>query len=960
MFDSNRRGATRKKLWLITNLIPLLFLLLSYLLPVTVHAEITLEQWRQQATETRWLADNDPAKANQLVHDLQASLPANAEPRDQIRVLNLLARTELYQAKTELAAEHAYQALTLAEQHNERIGLAEAKINIAIIEIHRGNINASAAAVADGVTLLNGVDHPALLAELMLRLSMSYLRSNLLDESVTLALQNLEIARQSDNALALMYAYQGMGIVNEQSGRYQAANDYFQQMLEAANLAQVKRWQGQAMLGVSSTAQHLGDMATAEKMLLEAITLYRDAGFPFNLAPALHNYAYLLSVQQRYTEAVTQLEEAIAIYERESNRIGLWYTLNSYADNLKRLDRKSEARDAIESTYRLAIELDFPTYLAQSAKRMAQVATDRGDYQQAYHYITEAKKMAERDNRKKAESRVITLTERFKQDSKQRQIDTLNLQAERQETELKRQKLQQIWLATILFSSILLLTASSWFMLKLRRTNQSLTALNRSVHQSQSKLRATMDAIPDLLFVLDSEGTYLEYHSPTMSHLLYAPETELLGKKIPEMLPEDVAEVCMHAIAEASKDGLSTGAEIKLMLADGNEYWFELSVARKALMPREVQQFIGLSRDITERKKMEQELAASEQQFRALVEHSPDYIARYDTSGRKIYINPTLQRLFGQPLEAILSKSLDDESLPNFDPEYQHQLTHVLETGEEGRVVMIFDQSFGQVRYGDIRFVPEFDSAGRVMSVLAVGRDITELKEAEQVVEEAYTEIRELAVRRELELEEERKRITRNMHDELGKNLSALRLNLSVLRLQPDTDSEERDKKLQLMMALLDETIPIVRKIAAQLRPAQLQMGIGAALEWLVDDFREMTGVACKLSLDCDESHVSERLSTAIFRIAQASLDNVTRYAQASHVEISLQSQTNGYQVQIRDNGVGFVPNNVKKKSFGLLGMRERVANLGGDFEVSSILEQGTVITAFFPEKSTEAAISEV
>ena len=140
--------------------------------------------------------------------------------------------------------------------------------------------------------------------------------------------------------------------------------------------------------------------------------------------------------------------------------------------------------------------------------------------------------------------------------------------------------------------------------------------------------------------------------------------------------------------------------------------------------------------------------------------------------------------------------------------------------------------------------------------------------------------------------------------------------------------------------------------MAEHLRPASLGLGIISALKKLVDEFRKHSGVSCMLHLMEEPVDLNEDQTVAIFRIVQESLTNVTRHAEASHVEVTLSARSDDLVVEVRDNGKGFdVANAAKKKSFGLLGMRERAAVLGGDINISTTPHHGTVVRVHIPIK---------
>jgi len=208
---------------------------------------------------------------------------------------------------------------------------------------------------------------------------------------------------------------------------------------------------------------------------------------------------------------------------------------------------------------------------------------------------------------------------------------------------------------------------------------------------------------------------------------------------------------------------------------------------------------------------------------------------------------------------------------------------------------------------------------------------------------------RERAYELETSREEERKHLTREIHDELGQHLSALRMGVSVVGLEFGGKNPSLQGKIEGMVTLVDATIKVVRNVVSSLRPSALDMGVVSALEWLAEEFTGHTGVPCSLDV-CEENIVlDDQRATTIFRIAQESLTNISRHAHASQVKISLERIDKHYVLQVRDNGVGFDTARRKKKSLGLIGIRERTSMLGGEVAIFSVPGVGTTIKVLIP-----------
>jgi signal transduction histidine kinase len=235
------------------------------------------------------------------------------------------------------------------------------------------------------------------------------------------------------------------------------------------------------------------------------------------------------------------------------------------------------------------------------------------------------------------------------------------------------------------------------------------------------------------------------------------------------------------------------------------------------------------------------------------------------------------------------------------------------------------------------------------VGALAIGRNITALKESERRLSESQQQLRQLALRSDAVREEERKYLTREIHDELGQYLSALRLGVSVLEMQFGSGNPALAERTRALIGLVDSTIQVVRNVVSRLRPGALSMGIVSALEWLVEQFMENNEVSCQLHVDEASIQLEEVRAIELFRIVQESLTNVRRHAAATRVDITFARDAERYILEVRDNGRGFDQVKRKRQSFGLVGIRERALKLGGGVEISSAPGRGTRVTVQFP-----------
>jgi signal transduction histidine kinase len=227
----------------------------------------------------------------------------------------------------------------------------------------------------------------------------------------------------------------------------------------------------------------------------------------------------------------------------------------------------------------------------------------------------------------------------------------------------------------------------------------------------------------------------------------------------------------------------------------------------------------------------------------------------------------------------------------------------------------------------------------------------TERRRAEERLRDSHEQLRALSVYLQYVREEERTRIAREVHDELGQALTALKLDLAHVSSRLPRSQRPLLDKLQTMSDHVDETIQSVRRIATELRPGILDdLGLVAALEWQANEFQNRTGIECHVSSTLQDTQLDADLNTAFFRIFQETLTNIMRHANATRVDVNSTREDGRLVLTVRDNGRGILPGEIKdRRSIGLLGMEERAALLGGEFEITGEPGRGTTVTVKIP-----------
>ncbi|MBS1787850.1 MAG: PAS domain S-box protein [Acidobacteria bacterium] len=366
--------------------------------------------------------------------------------------------------------------------------------------------------------------------------------------------------------------------------------------------------------------------------------------------------------------------------------------------------------------------------------------------------------------------------------------------------------------------------------------------------------------------------------------------------------------------------------------------------------------------DITEQLRAQVELRESEENYRLLFEHSFAGIVRMTAKGVMIDCNDAIAKMFGYDSRQRLLEN--DNSRVFFDLAERKQLVdELIEHGSLRNREIRMKRLDGSTIWALVN-ASVLQSKGGADPVLeGVVLDITERKLTEQKLEQLYEQSRALSAKLETVREEERAHIAREIHDNLGQMMTGLKLDFSWLekrltRLKDEKLLNEVKPKFGEIAKLLEDTIQTVRNIASDLRPGVLDtLGLRAAIDWQVREFSLRTGVNCSTRLCQEPKDLMQERATALFRILQEILTNITRHAKASSVKVELTKTNEEMRLTVSDNGIGITEEQIRNpKSLGLLGMRERATMFGGNLAVINERKGGTTIRVRMPIKTKPAS----
>lgn len=358
----------------------------------------------------------------------------------------------------------------------------------------------------------------------------------------------------------------------------------------------------------------------------------------------------------------------------------------------------------------------------------------------------------------------------------------------------------------------------------------------------------------------------------------------------------------------------------------------------------------GIQRDITERTRQEQALRESEEKFATAFRSSPFPITIATLSeGRFLEVNEAFLRDVGFQRNEAIGHTSAELGLWR-DPEARAELVRRLE-----RDGMVQEYEFvARTRHRDRQinhiWAEKITLKGQEC-LLDIVWDVTEWRANEEALRRSRQELRDFAARLQTVREEERTRIARELHDELGQALTGLKMDLAWIKGKMPKPQGDLGERMQTLMGRVDGTVDAVRRIATELRPGVLDLlGLVAAIEWQAQEFGRRTGIETNLALHSDHSPVDDVRATTVFRILQEALTNVARHAAASRTQISFTQTRDQLSLEVTDNGRGISPEELAgRRSLGLVGIRERAIGCGGELEIQGEAGRGTVVKVRIP-----------
>ncbi|MGW8160645.1 MAG: PAS domain-containing protein [Desulfobulbales bacterium] len=475
-------------------------------------------------------------------------------------------------------------------------------------------------------------------------------------------------------------------------------------------------------------------------------------------------------------------------------------------------------------------------------------------------------------------------------------------------------------------------------------------AAEEALRESDARYRSLYHNTPAMLHSINRNGEIVSVSNYWSEMLGYTPQ-EVIGRKLTDFFTEASKKRAEEVVfPEFFKKGYCLDVPYQIIKKNGQVLDILLSAIGDRDESGEIIRTLAVSIDVTERNRalealriakeeldsysrnLEKQVNIRTREITNILKYTPDVVYVKDREGRYVLINSRFEQLFGVSNEEIRGKTDYEIVAAEVADEFRQNDLRVLREGKSMQFEERVTHNNEVHTYLSVKF-PVYDETGAVNGVCGISTDIT-------VVKKAQDQLRRLSGRIMASQEKERTAIARELHDELGQVLTALRMDAVWMQERLKNVDAKIGERAKAMCNLIDKTIKDVRSIAIRLRPGVLDdLGLVDALEWLTSDFENRSGITCVFE-HTDAPELNDTVATAAYRICQEAMTNVARYAEAKRVSVVLKAEKNILSLSIRDDGKGFDPSGLgESEGVGIAGMQERAVLAGGSLEV--IAEKG-------------------
>ena len=463
--------------------------------------------------------------------------------------------------------------------------------------------------------------------------------------------------------------------------------------------------------------------------------------------------------------------------------------------------------------------------------------------------------------------------------------------------------------------------------------------------KSEQRYRDVVNNTKEIIFQTDATGAWT-FLNHAWTELLGYSIDESIGKNFQNfVLSEDIPGSQKKLEELISREIEFCRHELRYLTKANVICWIEVTARLLTDSENNIVGITGILNDISDSKKAREQIIKEKELSDSIINTLPGIFYIYDDQGKFYRWNQNMEIVSGYSTEEINGM----HPLQFFDADEQDYMAERSKAtfiyGKSEAESYLFTKTGSKIRYYFNCIAISYE--GKTCS-MGMGIDVTERKKAETALEYTTLQLRELSAHLQDVREEERAAMAREIHDELGQQLTVLKFDFSWLQSKLKVENTEINEKIVEIKSLLDKAVKTVRRLSSDLRPSLLDdLGLVDTIDWYLEDFEKRFSVKTEFRHYAEILTVPDKIKTALFRIFQESITNIIRHADASAVKVTLNKAGDGIVLQIKDNGKGFDLDNVSsKRTLGLLGMKERSLLMGGNCLIESTPGEGTTVTA--------------
>ncbi|MEE8335684.1 MAG: PAS domain S-box protein [Candidatus Neomarinimicrobiota bacterium] len=476
---------------------------------------------------------------------------------------------------------------------------------------------------------------------------------------------------------------------------------------------------------------------------------------------------------------------------------------------------------------------------------------------------------------------------------------------------------------------------------------EDIQTFRRSLEAERDHTENILDSMIDLVFVVNSKGFIQGLNQASMATLGYT-KAELSGKSFQDLFritKKDSGIDSFNATwNNLIKNRFLRHLEGVFLTKNGVDVPVILSGSVLQNDENNSQGIVLVAKDISGQKQTEKLI----QKLSHAVEQSSSVIMITDIDGKLEYVNPKFENVTGWSTREVIGKNPRILKSGKHPQKLYKNLWDTIISGKDWQGEFINRKKNGEFYWASANISPIRNEEQQVTHFIGVQEDVTKRKLAEKLLQDSQKQLKALTSHIQQMQEEERTRISREIHDELGQSLTGIKMELVWLK---DEISTKQKPAINKIIKFLETTMNTVQRISTQLRPVILDdLGLVAAIEWEVQEFQTRSGIKCELNFETENISIDDDRATAIFRILQEALTNILRHAEANSVVVALKQEKSTLLLIVSDDGKGILEEQINNRdSLGILGMQERIQLWNGEFQIGKVNNSGTTLTVRLP-----------